>query len=52
MPRIITALFITTLTLSGCNTISGIGEDLSAGGAVIQDAAESTKPRPKPIYTY
>ncbi len=44
MSRIIAAAFITALALGACNTISGIGEDLSAGGAVIQDAAERSNP--------
>ncbi len=51
MSRIMIMVFTATLTLGGCNTISGIGEDLSAGGAVIQSAAERSNPhavqRPK-----
>lgn len=34
------ALCITPLALSGCNTIEGAGEDISAGGDAIDRAAE------------
>ena len=30
----------TTLTLTGCNTVEGVGEDLGAAGDGINDAAE------------
>lgn len=33
-------LGITSLTLVGCNTVDGVGEDIEAGGEAIQDADE------------
>ena len=30
-------------TLSGCNTISGIGKDIGAAGETISDTADETK---------
>ncbi|MDF1819479.1 MAG: entericidin A/B family lipoprotein [Immundisolibacteraceae bacterium] len=32
-------LLVTLLTLSGCNTIEGIGEDVEGAGERIEDAA-------------
>ncbi|WP_085316455.1 entericidin A/B family lipoprotein [Derxia lacustris] len=29
--------------LAGCNTIAGIGKDVSAGGKAVEKAAEKTK---------
>lgn len=34
------ALCITPVALSGCNTVEGAGEDISAGGDAIDRAAE------------
>lgn len=31
------------LLLVGCNTISGVGKDIEAGGEKVQQAAESTQ---------
>ncbi|CAG0979666.1 hypothetical protein BURK1_01675 [Burkholderiales bacterium] len=31
--------------LAGCNTISGVGQDVKAGGAAIERAAEKSKPK-------
>jgi entericidin B len=39
---VFTALFALPV-LSACNTISGIGKDVSAAGDVVSDTAESTK---------
>ncbi|MGO2241304.1 MAG: entericidin A/B family lipoprotein [Halomonas sp.] len=33
-------LLMTAGVLSGCNTISGAGKDVQAGGQAVQDAAE------------
>lgn len=37
------ALLLGVASLSACNTISGAGEDISAGGKHIENAAEDTK---------
>jgi entericidin B len=34
---------ITMMSLSGCNTISGAGEDVSAAGDAMSDTAEDVK---------
>ncbi|MDP3263308.1 MAG: lipoprotein [Tabrizicola sp.] len=31
-------LALTLATLAGCNTIAGVGEDVSAGARTVQDA--------------
>ncbi|MEC9432778.1 MAG: entericidin A/B family lipoprotein [Pseudomonadota bacterium] len=31
------------LSLAACNTVEGIGQDISAGGKAISDTAETTK---------
>ncbi|HDZ45870.1 hypothetical protein LCGC14_0167300 [marine sediment metagenome] len=33
-------LLMTVGVLTGCNTISGAGQDVQAGGRAVQDAAE------------
>jgi entericidin B len=33
-------LILLSLTLSGCNTVAGAGEDIQSGGRAIQRAAE------------
>ncbi|MFG6665887.1 entericidin A/B family lipoprotein [Halomonas sp. HNIBRBA4712] len=33
-------LLISASMLAGCNTISGAGQDVQAGGRAVQDAAE------------
>lgn len=33
------------LLLSGCNTISGMGDDIQAAGTAIKETAEETKER-------
>jgi len=35
--------FVALLGLAGCNTVAGVGEDVRAGGAAIENTAESTK---------
>jgi len=35
--------FVALIALSGCNTVAGVGEDVQAGGAVIQDTANTVK---------
>lgn len=34
---------LTALSLTGCNTVEGVGEDLQAGGAAVEDAANSNR---------
>jgi predicted small secreted protein len=36
-------LIVTTLALAGCNTISGAGKDIEAGGKAVEKAADDTK---------
>ena len=31
--------------LAGCNTMSGVGKDVKAGGQAIESAAEKAKPK-------
>ncbi len=38
---VIASLF--TLTIVGCNTISGIGQDVSAGGKALTHSADKTQ---------
>ena len=33
-----------TLGLSACNTLSGAGQDLKAGGQAVENTADKTKP--------
>lgn len=40
---ILSVAFLLPLTLSGCNTISGAGEDVEAAGKAIEKAAETNK---------
>jgi len=35
--------------LAACNTVNGIGQDLSVGGAVISDVANHSRPS-RPVY--
>jgi predicted small secreted protein len=37
------ALLLLVLAVSGCNTISGMGEDISAAGKGIDQTSEATK---------
>jgi predicted small secreted protein len=39
----LTALIISGLSISGCNTMRGFGKDVERGGERVQDAA---KPKP------
>jgi predicted small secreted protein len=36
-------LIAATLALAGCNTISGAGKDIEAGGKAVEKAADDTK---------
>jgi len=38
------AVLMLQLTLAGCNTISGMGEDIEAAGDAIEDTAEEKRP--------
>ena len=40
----LTALIISGLSISGCNTMRGFGKDVERGGDRVQDAA---KPKPE-----
>ncbi|ABA52133.1 entericidin A/B family lipoprotein [Burkholderia pseudomallei] len=37
------ALLILTAALAGCNTIAGVGQDISKGGQAISNTAEKAK---------
>ena len=37
------ATALTTLALSGCNTIEGVGKDISKAGDKIEEAAKKSK---------
>lgn len=37
------ALILTTIFLSGCNTVQGFGKDLQQGGQSLQQAAKDNK---------
>jgi len=52
MIRIIAAAALLA-SLAACNTVQGVGRDLSAGGAVITGAANHARPvrrAPQPYY--
>ena len=36
-------LFFSAAVLSGCNTMSGVGEDMQSAGDAIEDSAEKNK---------
>ena len=36
----IAALFVSTLALSGCNTVRGIGQDVQRAGSAVSNAAQ------------
>ena len=36
-------LLVVTAALAGCNTIAGVGQDISKGGQAIIDTAENAK---------
>jgi entericidin B len=37
------ALLLVAITLSGCNTVEGMGEDVSAAGGAMSDTADDAK---------
>lgn len=39
---LVAALLLATLTVGACNTVKGIGEDVSAAGQSLADVAEDT----------
>ena len=39
MPKILVAVALALLTLAGCNTIKGAGQDIKAGGTAVQEEA-------------
>ncbi len=41
MIRLLSALLLgLSVTLTGCNTVAGLGKDIQKGGQVLQDAAK------------
>lgn len=36
-------LLVATAALAGCNTVAGVGQDISKGGQAISDTAEKAK---------
>jgi len=40
---IIIAGFASLMALAGCNTVAGVGADVQAGGAAIEDTAEKVQ---------
>ena len=40
---IIVAGFASLLALAGCNTVAGVGEDVQAGGAAVEQTANEVK---------
>ncbi|MCC7006819.1 MAG: entericidin A/B family lipoprotein [Ottowia sp.] len=34
------AMLVATLLLSACNTVSGVGKDIKAGGQAVEDASK------------
>ncbi|MFB9223524.1 lipoprotein [Paracoccus cavernae] len=36
MKRLFTAAILATLTLSGCNTVAGVGEDITGASRLVQ----------------
>ena len=43
MIRIVISLIVTTFFVGACNTMAGIGEDISAGGKKLEKAAKKNK---------
>jgi predicted small secreted protein len=39
----LTALFLMALAVSGCNTVAGMGEDISAAGNAVSGTADDAK---------
>jgi predicted small secreted protein len=39
------ALFLMAVALSGCNTVEGMGEDVSAAGGAMSDTADDVEDR-------
>ncbi len=43
MSKLIAALAMATVVLTGCNTIKGMGKDVQRGGEKVQQAASETQ---------
>lgn len=43
MSKLIAALAMATVVLTGCNTIKGMGKDVQRGGEKVQQAAAETQ---------
>jgi len=44
---IVSVVFVGLLSLTACNTISGVGKDISSAGTAIESAAEKNKKKKK-----
>ncbi len=42
MKKILAASLLMTFVLTGCNTVKGVGKDVSKAGDVVTDTAEKT----------
>ncbi len=49
MTRILAAAALLA-SLAACNTVEGIGRDLSAGGAAISDISQDVRHRSHPVH--
>ena len=47
MKRLVALLALAgfAVVVAGCNTIEGVGQDVKAGGAAIEKAADKSKPK-------
>lgn len=43
MKKILVVTLATLAFLAGCNTVSGVGKDVKAGGQAVSNAADSLK---------
>ena len=43
MLKKLSAIFLVSLVLAGCNTMSGVGKDIERGGEKLQGSAERNK---------
>lgn len=43
IPALLFFLFLNVAILSGCNTMSGVGEDMESAGDAIEDSADKNK---------
>jgi len=43
MKKILAASMFLAIVLTGCNTVKGLGEDVSSAGSAVSNTAEDTK---------